>query len=310
MLDVSWRAFGVPASVRLGEAVSEPPTLLVMTGPQPFQPLNERLAGVPITETLYEGVPEHLSAPLRELVRDATWSREALSRKVRLKLKLEGSPTLAPKQSLLVVLDAILQLHPDRFEYSETPHGGISYENLLAELEEVLEDGGSELRVDRNSSCLVRRVDETVTSAAATAADAATPESRDHLRAAWSAAYGMSPDPDTAYRESVRAVEAAICPLVQPALANAGKATLGATIGELGKNSPHKWEFVIPDATGSPQDVAKLVGMLEMLWQGQVSRHAGGSHNRRQSQPEAEAAVHLGAVLVQWVASGALRRKP
>ncbi|WP_161557854.1 hypothetical protein [Micromonospora sicca] len=49
--------------------------------------------------------------------------------------------------------------------------------------------------------------------------------------------------------------------------------------------------------------------MLALLWKGQ-SRHAGSPNSRRQSQAEGEAAVHLAATLVQWLAVGVLRRKP
>jgi hypothetical protein len=222
-----------------------------------------------------------------------------------------GSLTYATdKDDLLVVADAIVQLHPgwlNQLEHTELHLNAASLARFIGELEMILRDGGSELHVDIGTRRLVYRVDETATAAANKAADDATPDARDHLRTAWGEAYGMAPDPDAAYREAVRAVEAAVCPLVQPAAAAAGKSTLGTVIGELGRNAPHKWEFVIPNSSGQPQDVSRLVGMLEMLWQGQVSRHAGGTQNRRQTQAEAEAAVHLAATLVQWLSTGALR---
>jgi hypothetical protein len=52
-----------------------------------------------------------------------------------------------------------------------------------------------------------------------------------------------------------------------------------------------------------------MVEMLTALWEGQRSRHAGTASARRQTQAEAEAAVHLAAVLVQWLTSGLLRRQ-
>jgi hypothetical protein len=66
---------------------------------------------------------------------------------------------------------------------------------------------------------------------------------------------------------------------------------------------------VLPDADGAPRDVDPLVNMLELLWQAQVSRHGGAPKSRHQDQAEAAAAVHLAAVLVQWLSTGVLRKR-
>jgi len=49
--------------------------------------------------------------------------------------------------------------------------------------------------------------------------------------------------------------------------------------------------------------------MIALLWEGHRDRHAGGPTTALITQPAAEAAVHLAAVLVQWFSSGAVRRK-
>jgi hypothetical protein len=129
-------------------------------------------------------------------------------------------------------------------------------------------------------------------------------EAADHLRAGWRAAYGPNPDPDKAYDESVLAVEAVACPLVAP---RDTTATLGKVIADL-KNQAAKWELVITDREGQPSGSDRLIEMLRLLWEGQ-SRHAGGPNARRQTQPEAEAVVHLASTIVQWLTSSVLRRK-
>src|SRR5262249_47436017 len=47
-------------------------------------------------------------------------------------------------------------------------------------------------------------------------------------------------------------------------------------------------------------------GMLELLWQAQVSRHGGAPKSRRQNQAEAEAGLHLAPTLGQWLGTRVL----
>lgn len=157
---------------------------------------------------------------------------------------------------------------------------------------------------------LERNVDEALTAAATEAIRTAPQRAAEHLRAAWEAAYGRNPDPDKAFNEAVRAVEEVACPLVEHKNASAGKATLGTVIGQLGKTAPHKWELALPDTNGQPRDVAPLVAMMEMLWHAQVSRHGGAPKSRRQDENEARAVVPLAAVLVHWMTTNVLRKKP
>jgi len=157
---------------------------------------------------------------------------------------------------------------------------------------------------------LERCVDETVTAAAREAVRTAPQRAAEHLRVAWNAAYGRNPDPDKAFNEAIRAVEEVACPLVEQKKANAGNATLGTVIGELGKNAPHKWELALPDLGGHPRDVGHVVGMMELLWHAQVSRHGGAPKSRRQVEEEARSVVPLAAVLVHWLTTNVLRKKP
>lgn len=116
----------------------------------------------------------------------------------------------------------------------------------------------------------------------------------------------MDPDPTAAYREAVRAVEAGFIPIFSPAN---GRASLGTVCRDLASQAA-KWELVLVDDKAQPGGIEHLVGLLTQLWQGQRSRHAGGATSRDQTQPEAEAAVHLAALAIHWISSGSLRKRP
>jgi hypothetical protein len=178
-------------------------------------------------------------------------------------------------------------------------------------LESMLAAANSIWRVETRSDGrrgLERRVDETVT-AAVRSRFVQPQRAADHLRAAWEAAYGRKSDPDKAFNEAVRAVEEVACPLVQPKKATGGTATLGTVIGELSGTAFQNWELALPKRDGQPRDVAYLVGMMEILYHAQVSRHGGAPKSRRQNEDEARAVVPLAAVLVHWMTTNALRKK-
>jgi hypothetical protein len=105
--------------------------------------------------------------------------------------------------------------------------------------------------------------------------------------------------------DTVRAVEAALRPVVSP---RNGQATLGTLIRDLRSQSA-VWELALVDKAGNPGSCLPLVDMMDQLWVGQRSRHGGGDSSRDQFQEEAEAAVHLGVLLVQWATQGVLRKK-
>jgi hypothetical protein len=174
----------------------------------------------------------------------------------------------------------------------------------LSMLQRILVEGGSAYHVSIPHQRLERRVDETAAKAFERSATVSGDDAGRHLRQAWTATFGLQPDPTTAYREAVRAVEAVACPLVLP---NDPKRTLGKVIRHL-KDASGKWALAIPGG-GAAGGVVPLVEMLELLWTGQVSRHGGAPTSRDQRQIEAEAAVSLAATLVHWFATGVVRRQ-
>ncbi|MFJ9461334.1 hypothetical protein ACIRST_40475 [Kitasatospora sp. NPDC101447] len=74
------------------------------------------------------------------------------------------------------------------------------------------------------------------------------------------------------------------------------------------RDSPRKFALAIEQNGGG--DPAPVLGMLQLLWQGQTSRHGGQAPTRPETQVAAEMAVHLAATLVQWFTAGAVSRRP
>jgi hypothetical protein len=263
----------------------------------PWTPLSRRTAGLGPDTTVHDGIPGYLRGVLQDWVTECyptdryerTQLRNVLQYRLRLS-ELPPPPEFTDDQ-LLDVIDALLAhwLEPGR---------------LVNDLDELLTTGGAGWRISANKNALERRVEATVTAAVTATIQTASTDASDHLRIAWAAAYGRNPDPDKAYDEAVLAVEALACPLVCP---TNPRRTLGTVIADL-RNQNIQWALVIGDSAGQPAAPDRLIEMLMLLWQGQ-SRHAGAPNSRRQTQAEAEAAVHLAATVVQWLGSGVLYRR-
>jgi hypothetical protein len=171
----------------------------------------------------------------------------------------------------------------------------------------MLREGSSAWRMNDRQTGLERRVDATSTDAAHAAASAAASEpsagsAADQIAAAWAACYGLHPDPVAAYRDAIRAVESAAHAVIEP---NNMVATLGSMLGQV-RNHPELYRIVIPGKDGSG-NVDPVIKMMEMLWQGQTSRHGGHVPTRDETPEEARMAVHLAVTLVQWFTSGDVR---
>ena len=264
-----------------------------------WAPLSRRVAGLGPDRTVHEGVPPYMVGVLRnwaygifsEAYRYSGGSD--LSDMIEFRLRRESlNLSESSVDELLDVIDALLSWWLS------------SESDEIDALEEILTTGGAGWRVNADRKGLERRVDVTVTAAVIETVHTTRDEAAEHLAAAWSATYGRHPDPDKAYSHAVLAVEAVSCPLVAP---RSDRATLGSVIRDL-NNQSDQWELVLADRSGQPAKISGAIDMLNLLWRGQ-SRHAGSSNSRRQTQAEAEAAVHLAAVLVQWLSSGVLRRK-
>jgi hypothetical protein len=123
-----------------------------------------------------------------------------------------------------------------------------------------------------------------------------------HLRVAWGELMGRDPNPSTAYREAVRAVEAAAKPVLLP---DNPTATLGTMIVAL-RDKPDKWRVGLEH--GEPMQVRE---MCQLLWKGQIDRHGSDDPDAplNVSQEEADSAFYLALALVRLFTSGAVARQ-
>lgn len=121
-----------------------------------------------------------------------------------------------------------------------------------------------------------------------------------HLLAAWGKLMGRNPDPSSAYREAIRAVEVVAAPVVIP---GDKQATLGKIIKAL-RDKPEKWEVDLSEGT-----TEQVTDMAAMIWQSQLDRH--GTHDGtvplNVSQEQADAAVHIAIALTRMFAGGHIK---
>lgn len=204
---------------------------------------------------------------------------------------------------LLDIVDAALaeRNDPTMARWSSNEHRW-QRPNTPKDLEAILHYGGSAYRVNDRGDVLEQRVPDVIRTAIRHAAESST-SSLAHMEAAWRAAYGRHPTPTVAYAEAVKAIEAAILPVVLP---DDPKATLGKAIAHL-RNNTAKWELVISDAHGAPAEIAPLVSLLGLVWNGHRDRHAGTPTAVPVSTEAAEMAVHAAAMIVYWMSRNGLR---
>ncbi|GAA2626353.1 hypothetical protein GCM10010411_74080 [Actinomadura fulvescens] len=283
--------------------------------------LTDRLAGKTEPEPLWtEGVPDHLDVPIHD------WLYEVLSRydmaipvAVRLKLPSRIVKSRDPYAELaslddrtnpmlrLEVIDATLGCLQQALRGGNLQH--LKNAAFYARhLEGILREGDSAFTVSKDGSGLERRIDETLHATYGKAVDTGASKSgtvADHLRAAFTEAYGINPDPSAAYSRAIKAVEAVAIPAFLP---TDPEPTLGKVRSHLDQ-ARHKYEMVLADRTGAPADIDAVVAMISLLWHGQRDRHEGGPTSASVSQQGAEAAVHAAAVLVHWISNGSIRKK-
>jgi len=181
------------------------------------------------------------------------------------------------------------------------------YESDVAhQLAEQFKEAGSVWTVDDVDGrfALVRRVDQAVADAAKAVMSSAGRAGK-HLAKAWGHVYGRQPEPSTAYREAVRAVEAVGIPVISP---RNPTATLGTMIKDMG-SAPAKWAVVLKPKVGDP--VLMIRETMELLWTAELDRHGTADENvpLHVSAEEAEAAIHLAVTLVHWFHNGAIKAR-
>ncbi|MGW0665151.1 hypothetical protein [Streptodolium elevatio] len=304
-----------------------------------WRPLSARTGAAPEpADTLFEGVPRHFEGPVRNWLQE--FVSDDMAGRIHLRLRVASLTSPQAWQSrypddhtglfLIDAVDAALDMGVTD-DWVQEEHALHALRNInvpsarspelwgpglrdpgspVGTLTRLLDDAGSAYRVREDGRGLEFRVDPTVIEAAATArataeADADTGSAAEHLAAAWSAAYGLRPDPTRAYSETIKAVEAAAHAVIQP---NHAKATLGTMLGELKANKA-KFAGAIPDGSNAAT-VDTAEAMMRTLWEGQTSRHGNRAVTTPETLEAARAGVHLAVALVQWFASQAIVRVP
>ena len=255
----------------------------------------------------YSGVPDHLFGPL------VGWVTEKVGRPVplftvatTLRLPIKGDPLRNTGHFgvLLNTFEGWLRADPgfllDAIEVALAKLD-LHYPDTI-ELEVALRLGNSAYQLRDDHKALERRIEAGVKEQVQTAAALDPKKAGFFLTSAWNHAYGLKTDPSKSYGDSIKAVECAVIPVVEP---NNSKATLGTSLGELRKTTD-KWMFSIGSGV---EGIDAIIKVTSLLWGGQTSRHGSGRAPVPETQEAAEAAVHLAATLVQWFASGAIQKR-
>jgi hypothetical protein len=281
-----------------------------------WRPLSKRGKADARLDEPTEGLPGYLAGPVIEWVRDCFTDpdaypvtvRVAALQRLQLRFKLDQplkwrDPQTAGASLLerivgneefgLDVLDYMLH-HIQEF----TPRFTAS-DDIATRLNTVLHNGGSAWEVvkTRDAFQLSRRAVGPIREAI----EAIPPATRahQHLVAAWNRLSGRNPDESGAYREAVRAVEAAAKPIILPSDPNA---TLGKMIAAM-RDRPDKWSTTI----GSVDDVRQL---MASVWTSQLDRHGTDDESvpLNVSADQADAAVHICLTLVRLFVGGHVQR--
>lgn len=173
------------------------------------------------------------------------------------------------------------------------------------DLDAILYEAGSVYKVayTTGSGRLERRVEEH-TEVLAKQAMSTGDSASELLSHAWSATYGLEPNPSEGYRCAVRAVEAIAGPLILPSDSHV---TLGKIISHL-RDARNEWEFALPSRGDGEPSVQTIIDCLGSLWTSQYDRHVREDTPLHVQPHEAEAAVPLAAVTIHWLQRGLLKK--
>lgn len=270
-----------------------------------WQPLSVR-TGARQAPALMEGMPDHLRFAIGQWLRDQFgWNdsqgmRHSVMADLVTALRIPVRETHALggiSDQIFGALEADEALYLDAVDYMLWRTGNPGRDRVRR----ILESGGSAWTVNREKAGLERRV-----SASATAAMQAVVQGKDvvasEIGEAWSAAFGLNPDPSDAWDHAIKAVEEVLIPVVLPGVA---KPNLGGVAGELISSAP-KWNLPLRPS-GNRNTGETLSDMLRFIWPN-PDRHGGGNGRRTPTQEEAEATVHLAVAIVQMCRDGRLSK--
>jgi hypothetical protein len=255
----------------------------------------------------FEGVPEHLAAPLVEWIQDQFrvafgMENTTLLRQLAVLLRVPKRPGgsdgdllqqmlnmgLQDPEFCLDMVDALLKF-------------GRLHSSVISQLETTLAIGGSVWTTSTDKRSLTRVVDAAAHDQAQVALSA-NDRASNELAEAWSNAFGRNPNPSDAWDHAIKAVEEALKPIVTPT--NPG-ATLGNILGDLRSRSAQFTSILQDNGLRSTVDpIGAIESILHLIWPN-PDRH-GGADKRTPSLSEAQAVVHLAITVVQWARGGVI----
>lgn len=170
-------------------------------------------------------------------------------------------------------------------------------------LKDILFLGGSVWTVQDDERGLTERVPPAEADAFR---DAVAPDdiASDRLRDAWNYVYGMNRDPDGAWHQAIKAVEAVYIPIVCP---TNKKANLGNVTGDLA-NQPQLFDFALVRYPARVSSLPALIEMIKVMWI-DPNRHLGQLDAQSATQEEVEKIIPLAVTLVSWARTGVLKRR-
>jgi len=277
-----------------------------MTGD--WRPLSAREGRREEYESLAPGIPAWLRQSILDWVGTVVGASPNLYlflQEVERKCRISLSWTQG-QRSALTSLQAMIDENEDGYLdvvdfLLSGPQGGA----ISSVLGHLLEQGGSLFHVvERDGVWMLERRVGSEVAAGAERAIAGGGRAGDHLGRAWHEVYGREPSPSAAYREAVRAVEAAAKPVVEP---SNQQATLGTMIRVL---DDHQADFSLALQPTRGNSIETLLEMMRVLWKSQLDRHGTDDESVpiEVSKDEAETALHLAITLVHWFTSGAVTR--
>lgn len=272
----------------------------------PWRPGQQRLHEL---ETPYEDLPAHLYGHVRHWIENRLGSSSHLTQIVVLRQRLEVPPVRRNHGHVIGIL----------MTASADPNDTLDLLELIleqgpadasVELENILEQGYSAYRVRDDARGLEMRVLPEVLEQVQAVVDTVALAPGEHLAAAYNAAYGRVPDTERAYDRAIKAVEAALRPVISP---RDSKATLTKMILAL-RDAPQRWEFALVDERDCPppnaagaDGVALVLDAMRVLAYGQRQRHGQDGPVENNTDQQARAAVMIAMTLVQWANLGAFR---
>jgi hypothetical protein len=271
-----------------------------------WRPLSQRGRTDAVVNEPVEGLPDFLHRPVFEWVISAftdNYHGRLLGRSLSdLQLRFQLSPPLTGRveeqlQDLLRRMEGDGEWGLDVLDYMLHHIGPLGGEyvvpsKLAEQLARALYLGGSAWEVVPSDDGRAYQLSRRAVGPVREVIGALPPASRAHrhLVTAWNKLSGRTPDPSGAYREAVRAVEAAAKPVVTP---KDQLASLGKMIAAM-RDKPEKWETTL----GTVDDVRRL---MESVWIGQLDRHGTDDESvpLNVSPQQADAAVHTCLTLVR-----------